>query len=718
MQVQDQKNEIRILNHSQGDIVCYPLVLLAGTITKQGAHRGGQLGRLFETSFDAASGRPDKVQVLDGARVSSGYIEPSESTLLVRCKDHQMNWPVIEGGFKVVVPLSIGVNLITLSLKVNDAENVCVVEQKLTYTPLTLPRFVRVVYVKCADSDGSFDAPANVPCDLNSAIKRLSFNAQLLQTFTAESLYQHGLGRNTFRLEEDESGSPEVHVFTSKLTTSEALSMTGNQLYDTFSKELKGSNLFDPMCKFWTFMSCTHYDPPPASQFDEKLITKYVKAHTALGGGYLALFGTGGLHTWASSIEELVPCFTDTRQIDKLELFDDSGGRGTYWANYATGLGASMHELGHCFDLAHTPKGIMGRGFDDMNAVWTMWRRPPSEQNDLQLPGEKALEINEEASQKVMTAAHGSTTGHPTAEGLVPASGASVDRTMPILASPNEWSHGAHWYRSSAVLLRYHKWFSNSDDDSTSTKPMVHWCRTVCGPVGNCGDSCLKDQHTFNSIKWLSSQEASLGGFIIHAGEYVNCIQVIGNTEQPDTGICQEVLSEPHGSDGVGKKYTFAINSPEEYITAVDVRAGGWIDAIRLHTNQKSSIWMGGTGGDEYHFRPPPGRTISGIMGTSGTFVGSLGLLLSSDSSGGEAAELDDDDQFLIHAPHGIRLVELWDKKHCEVYQHWEFLRPDPPSTFTLSRTEVNENASTVLVEDDKGNIFRTGFAYDYSKII
>lgn len=50
-----------------------------------------------------------------------------------------------------------------------------------------------------------------------------------------------------------------------------------------------------------------------------------------------------------------------------------------------------MHELGHCFDLAHTPKGIMGRGFDDMNAVWTMWRRPPSEQNDLQLPGEKGF---------------------------------------------------------------------------------------------------------------------------------------------------------------------------------------------------------------------------------------------------------------------------------------------------------------------------------------
>ena len=41
--------------------------------------------------------------------------------------------------------------------------------------------------------------------------------------------------------------------------------------------------------------------------------------------------------------------------------------RGYYWANYATTLGAAMHELGHTFNLPHTPSGIMGRGFDDMN---------------------------------------------------------------------------------------------------------------------------------------------------------------------------------------------------------------------------------------------------------------------------------------------------------------------------------------------------------------
>lgn len=101
---------------------------------------------------------------------------------------------------------------------------------------LCFNRFVRVVYVRCADSDGSFDAPVDVLCDVDSVVKRLSFNAQLLQTFTAESLYQHGLGHRTFRIEEDDTGSPKVHIFTTKLTTSEALGMTGDQLYDTFSK--------------------------------------------------------------------------------------------------------------------------------------------------------------------------------------------------------------------------------------------------------------------------------------------------------------------------------------------------------------------------------------------------------------------------------------------------------------------------------------------------
>jgi hypothetical protein len=55
--------------------------------------------------------------------------------------------------------------------------------------------------------------------------------------------------------------------------------------------------------------------------------------------------------------------------------------RETYWGNYATGLGASLHELGHTFDLAHTPTGIMARGFDDIHRVFTVQRSKSSRQS-------------------------------------------------------------------------------------------------------------------------------------------------------------------------------------------------------------------------------------------------------------------------------------------------------------------------------------------------
>lgn len=45
--------------------------------------------------------------------------------------------------------------------------------------------------------------------------------------------------------------------------------------------------------------------------------------------------------------------------------------RGWYWANYSTTLGATIHEIGHSLDLAHTPRGIMARGHDDMNYFFT-----------------------------------------------------------------------------------------------------------------------------------------------------------------------------------------------------------------------------------------------------------------------------------------------------------------------------------------------------------
>jgi len=88
---------------------------------------------------------------------------------------------------------------------------------------------------------------------------------------------------------------------------------------------------------------------------------------TALGGGYLALFGSHTLYSYASSVDEIATAFTRSTKVDISQLADDSGNRGEYWANYATSIGASTHELGHCFGAPHTPTGIMARGFDNFN---------------------------------------------------------------------------------------------------------------------------------------------------------------------------------------------------------------------------------------------------------------------------------------------------------------------------------------------------------------
>ena len=97
--------------------------------------------------------------------------------------------------------------------------------------------------------------------------------------------------------------------------------------------------------------------------------------------------------------------------------------RGTYWANYSTTLGAALHELGHCFDLMHMPEGIMARGFDDMHkfVLKTSSLRhclPPAESTDVSN---------------------------------------AVPRAMGMFAD-----HRAHWFRSSAILLHYHKYVSTT----------------------------------------------------------------------------------------------------------------------------------------------------------------------------------------------------------------------------------------------------------------
>ncbi len=319
-------NKPVVTNHEGGSTVRYPVVLLRGTVDP-----GATALELRNTASEN---------------------DPADSYALVH-----------GGRFKALVKLVPGEN--TIGLRTGPGEPTTTLQ--LTYKPSTNPHYVRLVWMTDKSGDPTYAAPSDdTPQDYEA---RLRTAALLMQTFTAERFHDLGFPRQTFTLETDRTGAPIVHRLRAPESAEHYYAMANDQTWWGDVNRWLGDEHPDTFAKNMVLAAYTRKDEE----------TGKMKAHTALGGGALGLFGSASVFSWPTSIAGAATVFMDGTMVDPTRVHDDSAGRGTVWGLASTTMGATLHEMGHSFGLPHCkdPLGIMTRGFDRFNRVFT-FVDPPS----------------------------------------------------------------------------------------------------------------------------------------------------------------------------------------------------------------------------------------------------------------------------------------------------------------------------------------------------
>lgn len=337
---------------------------------------------------------------------------------------------IINGKFKCLLFLVNGENC--LSLKYCNAIKVITI---VLCPSENIDRNVKLLYIICKDHDGCFQSPT---AENTAAIacKRITVGVQLIQSLFAEKLSEKHFGRKTFKL------NTECVPFYSQLSLDQAKQMSENQLWNYFAREILSSDFENcPVLKFVAFIGCTEYTGVTDGDFTHSNVKSKTYANAALGGGDLAIFGTGCLYTWPDNVDGLIEAFQNNTAVDRTKFLDDSNSRHTFGGCFATTLGSVCHEIGHIFDLGHTEHGIMGDGFDYVNRVFTidnLTEDLPSRETNTKLETSKLIDTR-------LTSLNRSNT-------FLVKYQTQKDNDLTFLME------------SSAITLSHHKWFNHYDN--------------------------------------------------------------------------------------------------------------------------------------------------------------------------------------------------------------------------------------------------------------
>ena len=278
--------------------------------------------------------------------ILSGTADGNEMAAGTSWKD-AVRFPVMNHRFVATVQLKPGKNMLLLHA---GAETM---KFRVDYAPASSPFKVLAVFVTSANQDKTYYTTD--PKDKFQIPQKMDLAFKLMQSVTAELMNQAGEGRKTFGLELDSAGKVVVHFIKSPLSTEQIGKMDAQTIYGQINDQLN-KEFPSPYVKWCGLLGFASYDPTQKRSI----------GHLALGGDRQALFGAASMQWWPAALKELPKALANTAAIDPQKTFEDSGNRGTVWANISTALGACLHEIGHTFDLPHSADrfSIMSRGFD------------------------------------------------------------------------------------------------------------------------------------------------------------------------------------------------------------------------------------------------------------------------------------------------------------------------------------------------------------------
>ncbi|KAI1130144.1 metallopeptidase [Nemania abortiva] len=541
------------------------------------------------------------------------------------------------------------------------------------------------------------DSPCNAPDQfptpsreegnsLEAAVRKFRTAAYLWQSFTAEQMEKNGLGRRTFRFDEEWTNGtshprdPEnqamrsearVHIIRIDRTVAEIRDLGSGQkseLVETVAATLR--DYFHLMPGQKQYVATLILDLHPDTK------EKMIMGNAAFGGQvgddlHLAMFGSHCLQYYPSTICEVGAAFSDCSPTDLKIISEEANVAGSSWEAAVYGIGAHLHEVGHLLGSPLQATGIMARDFITFNRAFVVREaystRTKSKGGPVEPKDEPTWHRLDLLRYRFHPLFRNATDKLPYPDGTVHGWAVEKDKLL-VTASSGllcteiftegdevcttwiEHPRDGHMLRRTTLIEAELRDRLPEDKRRSKLKIVVRslgggelvigdlheLCtksslKLTSGPLGKVafrstkiGASQLKDSEPQEVVfsNAMTSVNRILTSVTVYHGDAVDGLEF-----HYDDGSSQ--LFGRRGGKTSGDRFIMDIRNAE-VIVGFAVRAGSWIDAIQIitSTSRKSTLFGNADGGSLHTLLVPNGFKICGVSGSCADWLDSFSLLI------------------------------------------------------------------------------------------